>query len=864
MIITFYSYKGGTGRTMALANVAALLARRGHRVLAVDFDLEAPGLWRYFSEFHDQLDQQPGLIDLLVAAASTPDRDADWRDYLTPLSAELGQLTLMTSGRLVEDYSSRVLGFGWTEFFQHARGGKFLEQLRQQWRDEYDFTLIDSRTGITDTGGICTIMLPDMIIPVFVSNRQSIDGAVEVIARAQAGRKRLAYDRPPAVILPVFSRFEGRAEYQTAQHWLDIAAERVQPFYSDWLPSGFNPRRALERTKLPYVTYFSFGEQLPALTDSTSDPESLGYALNVISLLIEQRLENAEVILGGAAQEAGEQGAQVTRAAEPTAAGTAPEAAIRRAPGGESARLGKITATLRIGVYGHRSVSPAHPGLTAELSRALEYITQRLAATPGTPLTVVSCLAEGADRVVAHEVLKASGARLEAVLPVPAGDYLADFSSPPAQADFTWLLAQDPNYDVVRTARTREHAYELAGRAVVDRSDVMLIIWDGEPARGPGGTAEILAYAQRWRRPVVLIRVTGNSASLDVDRLPYSAEGTLPLSAENMGRLDRYNGEPVPANAMRSSPFLLDQVHTRPWLAAALPMVEHINRYFTRADLLALRYQRRFFQANRLQFILAPLAVLIIVAQVVFAPSLPGFAWAGFGVLAALTVLYAVIRRAGWRTRWTSARYLAEQLRSQVFLGLTGILTVVNAATAGGAPRGDEAGWTERAANEVWLTRPRFVPPADHSRLVEVLHEEWIRDQQKYYLAVSRRYRRLSGSFPSASVLLFAVSSVAALLHSLDVGGIATGPFRLWDFLAIILPAVAGAFSGYGAQRDYGRRAERARLFAASLDRALDSLLNAPNLDGVQQAALAISQSMLDEVAGWPAAARAPDAELPS
>ncbi|HLM42734.1 MAG TPA: AAA family ATPase, partial [Myxococcaceae bacterium] len=47
-IISFYSYKGGVGRSMALANVATLLAHRGRRVLVVDFDLEAPGLHRYF------------------------------------------------------------------------------------------------------------------------------------------------------------------------------------------------------------------------------------------------------------------------------------------------------------------------------------------------------------------------------------------------------------------------------------------------------------------------------------------------------------------------------------------------------------------------------------------------------------------------------------------------------------------------------------------------------------------------------------------------------------------------------------------------------------------------------------------------
>src|SRR5262245_59770525 len=78
-VITFYSFKGGTGRSMALANVGCLLAqgiasKNGKGVLAIDWDLEAPGLHRYFrnrllnaSDLRDEnsIDENPGLIDLL-------------------------------------------------------------------------------------------------------------------------------------------------------------------------------------------------------------------------------------------------------------------------------------------------------------------------------------------------------------------------------------------------------------------------------------------------------------------------------------------------------------------------------------------------------------------------------------------------------------------------------------------------------------------------------------------------------------------------------------------------------------------------------------------------------------------------------
>ena len=58
-IVTFYSYKGGTGRTMALANVGWILASAGLKVLVVDWDLDSPGLHRYFHPFVDSARCRP-------------------------------------------------------------------------------------------------------------------------------------------------------------------------------------------------------------------------------------------------------------------------------------------------------------------------------------------------------------------------------------------------------------------------------------------------------------------------------------------------------------------------------------------------------------------------------------------------------------------------------------------------------------------------------------------------------------------------------------------------------------------------------------------------------------------------------------
>jgi hypothetical protein len=83
-VITFYSYKGGTGRSMALANIAWVLASTGKRVLAIDWDLEAPGLHRYFQPFLNDKEligqESQGVIDMAIdfaVRAATPVREGE-------------------------------------------------------------------------------------------------------------------------------------------------------------------------------------------------------------------------------------------------------------------------------------------------------------------------------------------------------------------------------------------------------------------------------------------------------------------------------------------------------------------------------------------------------------------------------------------------------------------------------------------------------------------------------------------------------------------------------------------------------------------------------------------------------------------
>jgi AAA domain len=119
-IVTFYSYKGGTGRTMLLSNVAWILASAGKRVLAIDWDLEAPGLHQYFHPFliDPRLEATSGLIDMIldyVDQAVTPladSSDTTWIQHSANVAryvvsvnwehfGDTGQIHLLSAGRQI-------------------------------------------------------------------------------------------------------------------------------------------------------------------------------------------------------------------------------------------------------------------------------------------------------------------------------------------------------------------------------------------------------------------------------------------------------------------------------------------------------------------------------------------------------------------------------------------------------------------------------------------------------------------------------------------------------------------------------------------------------------------------------------------
>lgn len=291
-IVTFYSYKGGVGRTAALANIGVVLSRWGYRVLLVDWDLEAPGLQAYVAQYAETPTVDGVANFLLAKNGGTRPRPArlqiEGTDELFYVAA---------AGSPEPTASPAVISVDLAALYESASLGQRLEDLRAKWKEEYDFVLLDSRTGITDIGGICTAQLPDLLCLCFTTNAQSLEGALDLANRADRARAQMPVDRARLLVLPLLTRFESAAERDLTDQWEMRVADQVAPLIADWAPDSVTSATLLPHLRVPYVPRWSFGEELPVLREDSSDSLSVTYAIETISALIANQLTDTGLLV---------------------------------------------------------------------------------------------------------------------------------------------------------------------------------------------------------------------------------------------------------------------------------------------------------------------------------------------------------------------------------------------------------------------------------------------------------------------------------------------------------------------------------------------------------------------------------------
>jgi MinD-like ATPase involved in chromosome partitioning or flagellar assembly len=283
-IVTFYSYKGGTGRTMAVANTAWILASNGLKVLVVDWDLDSPGLHKFFHPFLDaaKVAATSGITDLITeyawAATRLEDRPDDWHlEYAQILRhavsvawqafPEGGTLDFVSAGRQNRDYSSLVASLDWDNFYERLGGGQFFDALRTDMKAHYDYVLIDSRTGLSDIADICTVHFPDILVDCFTLSDQSIEGAAAVARHIDE-----RYHYRNIRILPVPMRIDDN-EKEKLDAGRALARARFDRF-----PKGIRDEEASQywsSIEIPYKPFYAFEETLATFGDTPGSPTSM-------------------------------------------------------------------------------------------------------------------------------------------------------------------------------------------------------------------------------------------------------------------------------------------------------------------------------------------------------------------------------------------------------------------------------------------------------------------------------------------------------------------------------------------------------------------------------------------------------------
>lgn len=191
-VVTFYSFKGGMGRTTAAAATALALASRGYKILMIDADIEAPGLATFF--FEEETIEQ-GIIDYFLEAENTKDNEEiDMSSMILQVTdpmlmnglSENGQIFVIPAGKVDSDYLQKLARID----FQDTKPGQMKKVIIRLLEEaianiarvcSIDYIFFDSRAGFHDMGGIVTTQIPHGVVLLCKDSKQSWQGTKEVL-----------------------------------------------------------------------------------------------------------------------------------------------------------------------------------------------------------------------------------------------------------------------------------------------------------------------------------------------------------------------------------------------------------------------------------------------------------------------------------------------------------------------------------------------------------------------------------------------------------------------------------------------------------------------------------------------------------
>ena len=536
--------------------------------------------------------------------------------------------------------------------------------------------------------------------------------------------------------------------------------------------------------------------------------------------------------------------------------------------------------TLTVGVTGHREIDPnlmAH--VQGEAERALKHLIGRHSGAQHET-RLLSQLAAGADQIFASIAL-AEGARLQALLPFDKSAYLASLPDT-ARENFNRLSTEAVSIWIApETGKDEAEAYHLAGQVMLAQSDILIALWDGQPGRGIGGTAYVVAHAVREGIPVIHIHPDGRPTEILWSQFDHM--GSQRLDAAGTPRhfctvtvlndvVARLLGPPQnPDQAAGLADFLaererrvrlrleyplllaltgvraLDRTHLvadpydhatkQEWADYHTALMAigvdseaqfgQLQAAFSWCDRLADHYAQVYRSGTILNYVAAAISVMAALDGLLVPQAKPILLVIELLSIAALIGNTVVGNRRQWHRRWLDYRYLAEQLRPMRSLKLVGAF---GPRPGAGAQAAASITWPDWYASMIW--RQLDLPPQVHNsaeaaRLAANIAANELDPQILYHASNASRMNHLDHRLHQAGTVLFVASlvcsSIGLIGYLAHIEAILQFE-KLLTALGVALPTLGASLFGIRGQSDFAGAARRSAETTKRLRRTAEQM----------------------------------------
>lgn len=473
-----------------------------------------------------------------------------------------------------------------------------------------------------------------------------------------------------------------------------------------------------------------------------------------------------------------------------------------------------------VGFTGHRFVEN-----DAVIRDAIIRELTALNAISAGDWNAISSAAEGTDQIFAQAALQ-QGITWSAVLPLDPAEFSRDFS-PEKWRAVESLLAEAQSVRVIDSNGTRDEAYMDCGLETVNACDVLIAVWDGKEARGLGGTADVVSYADELTMPTIIVDArTGEATRRHFEHF-----------SKTDAELDFLN-----AQATTATPVNADL------LAAGVP--EAVIRFQAKTDEAATANAPHFRRLIVSTILLHVVATVVAAAALSFHLHWLVLPWLKLICLVGALGVAVAIRHYRAQHNWVRCRLAAEIARA----------AIATWSLPRRTPLFDDLDLPEarQLLRSLHILNRRSA--SEHRPELKTFREHYGRNRIDDQLAYYRRQlgrsvpllKRLRMGFVISTAVAIVATAAYAIhrtFHLPELPGM--GEELIFYFLPIVLPVIAAAFMAMVSINDLHRRVARYREMIHTLDAARRRLAYSQTWHSIEQVVRHTERTLLQEVLEW-------------